>query len=1018
MDSAKFLSRLNANGLTSVGGSDYPNFLLKTDGTGHISNDLLNGLVDITGVTGDLVVSGNLTVNGTTTTVNSTTLTIEDNIIVLNKGAIDGSVNGGVQVYRGPSLPAASILWNAGSSVWQMGLAGAETALQPLNAGLTSIGSAATTGRLYYLSAANTWSAVSVGTGLSFIGGTLASTSSATWGSIGGTLSSQTDLNTALGLKASLASPTFTGTVVLPSTTSIGTLTNTELGYLHGVTSAIQTQLAALAPTASPTFTGTVVLPSTTSIGTTTSTELGYVHGVTSAIQTQLGSLAPTASPTFTGTVVLPATTSIGTTTNTELGYVHGVTSAIQTQLDTKAALASPTFTSGITLGSGNISVSSGNVAVGNVTTEPVTQQTSISSWVPAVKFTGAYTGSKGFYAYADSAHLSGIGMQSLVGGAYASIGFYCNDQAMVVANPLTGVTITPALLASGGITVTGGTVLNGNVSGSGVSNDTTLGSNSSVLIPTQHAVKTYVDSKGSSNLMTVESAVLSEGSFNGYALTLARTDTVSTPALAISTTSLGTYTYTFSNGSPVGAPNYVFAWPGTTGAATILMDSFAFISGGSATFTFNATVAGSGLVTVGTLVQNSSFPDGYDLTQANSDYIDLTGWAALISGGTNQTLYQSITENGSTRSLTYEFFDSNINGCSGGSNTCVDCSSNDGDDATLATHIASAITDSYWAVESSNASIRFLSLLGNYGDNGQGFASVGNAPTTILATFNSDLTLDNAIIAWNAAYSGDVLLSHSANGQLTGATTAIGCDVILTWNGSASASVTTNTLGFYPNDGVGGSANTALLSTISTSLNGLGSEFTNTVDTSTANNIVLTDPAFDSDSGSCVNGGYWSGAGSFTGQVLSNTFTSGILSNIILYTSSPEVLSLYFNGNALPINIISAGVYDLKDIMTTAVQNCTVGGSATSVTCTSTAGLVAGALIYGDAGLAAGTTIASITNSTTFEITPVALSNITSATLTAQQPASYLTPDDGSIIISASVLNNPVTAYATINIP
>jgi len=34
-----------------------------------------------------------------------------------------------------------------------------------------------------------------------------------TWGSITGTLSSQTDLNTALGLKAPLASPTFTGTV-------------------------------------------------------------------------------------------------------------------------------------------------------------------------------------------------------------------------------------------------------------------------------------------------------------------------------------------------------------------------------------------------------------------------------------------------------------------------------------------------------------------------------------------------------------------------------------------------------------------------------------------------------------------------------------------------------------------------------------------------------------------------------------------------------------------------------------
>jgi hypothetical protein len=42
---------------------------------------------------------------------------------------------------------------------------------------------------------------------------------------------------------ANTASPTFTGTVVLPSTTSIGTVSNTEIGYVDGVTSAIQTQL-------------------------------------------------------------------------------------------------------------------------------------------------------------------------------------------------------------------------------------------------------------------------------------------------------------------------------------------------------------------------------------------------------------------------------------------------------------------------------------------------------------------------------------------------------------------------------------------------------------------------------------------------------------------------------------------------------------------------------------------------------------------------------------------------------
>lgn len=56
----------------------------------------------------------------------------------------------------------------------------------------------------------------------------------------------------------------------------------------------------------SPTFTGAVVLPSTTSIGNVSATELGYIDGVTSAIQTQLGLKAPLASPIFTGFVTSP----------------------------------------------------------------------------------------------------------------------------------------------------------------------------------------------------------------------------------------------------------------------------------------------------------------------------------------------------------------------------------------------------------------------------------------------------------------------------------------------------------------------------------------------------------------------------------------------------------------------------------------------------------------------------------------------------------------------------------------
>lgn len=58
-------------------------------------------------------------------------------------------------------------------------------------------------------------------------------------------------LQDALDLKAPLASPTFTGTVTLPSTTSVGTVSATEIGYLDGVTSGIQAQIDSKLPSAS-----------------------------------------------------------------------------------------------------------------------------------------------------------------------------------------------------------------------------------------------------------------------------------------------------------------------------------------------------------------------------------------------------------------------------------------------------------------------------------------------------------------------------------------------------------------------------------------------------------------------------------------------------------------------------------------------------------------------------------------------------------------------------------------------
>jgi len=139
-----------------------------------------------------------------------------------------------------------------------------------------------------------------------------------------------------LSSKAPSDSPTFTGTVVLPSTTSIGNASSTEIGYLDGVTSSIQTQLDGKLSSATAGTTYQTV------VSGVSSTEIGYLDGVTSAIQTQLDNKQ-----------IIVAGVS-----TTEIGYLDGVTSAIQTQIDAKAPLASPTFTGTVTLPANTISQS------------------------------------------------------------------------------------------------------------------------------------------------------------------------------------------------------------------------------------------------------------------------------------------------------------------------------------------------------------------------------------------------------------------------------------------------------------------------------------------------------------------------------------------------------------------------------------------------------------------------------------------------------------------------------------
>ena len=121
-------------------------------------------------------------------------------------------------------------------------------------------------------------------------------------------------------------------TLTSPNITSLSlggvaiTATGTELNYVDGVTSAIQTQIdakqATITGAATTIDTENLTLSKAlvsdgsgkVAVATTTSTEIGYVNGVTSAIQTQIDAKAPLASPTLTG---IPAAPTAAVNTNT-----------------------------------------------------------------------------------------------------------------------------------------------------------------------------------------------------------------------------------------------------------------------------------------------------------------------------------------------------------------------------------------------------------------------------------------------------------------------------------------------------------------------------------------------------------------------------------------------------------------------------------------------------------------------------------------------------------------------------
>ena len=214
---------------------------------------------------------------------------------------------------------------------------------------------------------------------------------------------------------SSSASNNFTPYRVLVSDTNsnivVSPVSSTELGYLLGTTSSVQNQLnskqsiitgaATTVTSANLTINKVAISDNNGKIAASTvsTTELGYVSGVTSGIQTQINNLqtqitsgggGSSASNNFTPYRVLVSDTNsnivVSPVSSTELGYLLGTTSSVQNQLNSKQSVitgAATTVTSAnLTINRVAISDNNGKIAASTVTTTELGYVSGVTSGI------------------------------------------------------------------------------------------------------------------------------------------------------------------------------------------------------------------------------------------------------------------------------------------------------------------------------------------------------------------------------------------------------------------------------------------------------------------------------------------------------------------------------------------------------------------------------------------------------------------------------------------------------------
>ena len=471
-------------------------------------------------------------------------------------------------------------------------------------------------------------------------------------------------------------------------------VTDTEIGYLDGVTSAIQTQIDAKAPIASPTFTGTVAGITKSMVGLANVDNTTDANKpVSTATQTALDLKAPLASPALTGIPTAPtAISSTNTTQVATTAYVksvvsdltngagaaydtlkelqdlivadEGAVSSLTTLVGTKAPLASPTFT-GTVSGITKSMVGLGNVDDTSDASKPISTATQTALDLKLASATAAST-----YAPIASPTFTG----TVSGITKTMVGLGSVDNTTDAAKPISTATQTALdlKLASATAATTYETITNvalkapiasptftGTVAGItstmvGLGNvDNTSDANKPVSTATQTALDLKVDeslfdAKGDLLVASADNtpAKLSVGT-NGYLLTAnsSATNGVEWAAAPVSlpsqTGNSGKYLTTDGSSATWGT----LVVPITTGTATVNQNTAQDVD----TIALSAFTSAEYMVSI---KQGSKIRTSKVIIQTDGTSVDMTEFAITETGGTLSGVVVSATTASSNAKL------------------------------------------------------------------------------------------------------------------------------------------------------------------------------------------------------------------------------------------------------------------------------------------------------------------------------------------------------------------------------